>query len=91
MTEALQRLSTKAWKKHSGIIAADVSEQAWHEFIVAIEAVDNIRNARDRRVEAGLPVDAVDDVSAAGLAPMLKDDLTTLFSAPIRDHHHQPL
>lgn len=69
----VQPLSTEAWQKYSGTIAADLSDQAWGELIVAAEAVENIRDARDRRVAAGLPLDAITDEIADQLAPMLRD------------------
>ena len=70
----VQPLATEAWKKYSGIIAVDLSDQAWHEVIIAVEAIDHIRDARDRRVEAGLPIDdPISDGTAERLAPMLRD------------------
>ena len=70
----VQPLATEAWKKYSAIIAADLSDQAWNEVIIAVEAIDHIREARDRRVEAGLPIDEpISERSAEQLAPMLRD------------------
>jgi hypothetical protein len=70
----VQPLATEVWKKYSLIIAADLSDQAWHEVIIAVEAIDHIRDARDRRVEAGLPIDdPISDRTAEQLAPMLRD------------------
>jgi hypothetical protein len=52
----------------------DLSDQAWHEVIIAVEAIDHIKDARDRRVEAGLPIDdPISDGTAERLAPMLRD------------------
>ncbi len=74
----VQPLSIEAWKKYSDIIAADLSDQAWHQVIIGTEAVDHIRGARDiardSRMEAGLPIsDAISDEIAEQLAPMLRD------------------
>jgi hypothetical protein len=70
----VQPLATEVWKKYSAIIAADLSDQAWNEVIVAVDAIDHIREARDRRVEAGLPIDEpISDRTAEQLAPMLRD------------------
>jgi hypothetical protein len=69
-----QPLATEAWKKYSPIIAVDLSDQAWHEVIVAVEAIDHLRSARDIRVETGLPIDdPISDRTAEQLAPMLRD------------------
>ncbi len=69
----VQPLSTEAWQKHSGTIAADLSDKAWGELIVAVEAVDHIRDARDRWVKAGLPLDPINDANVEQLRPMLRD------------------
>jgi hypothetical protein len=67
------RLSTEAWQKHGGTIAPDLTDQAWLAVRIAIEAVDNIRGARDLAVDAGLEACAISDAVAEGLAPMLRD------------------
>jgi len=67
------QLSTEAWQMHSGSIAPDLSDQAWTAVIVALEAADNIRAARELAVDAGLAADAMSDAGAEQLAPMLRD------------------
>jgi len=66
-------LSTEAWQKYSGIIATHLSDQAWLDVIVAVEAVDNISRSRDLAFQAGLIATAVSDTTAAAIAPMLRD------------------
>lgn len=67
------QLSTEAWQKYSGTIAPDLSDRAWLDVTVALEAVDNIRRARDIAVDAGLGTNAISEVTADQLAPMLRD------------------
>jgi len=64
---------TEAWQKYSGAVAPDLSDQAWLAVRIAIEALDNIRMARDVTVAAGLEHNAISDATAKALAPMLRD------------------
>lgn len=66
-------LSTEAWQKYSGIIATHLSDQAWLDVRVAVEAVDNISRSRDLAFQAGLIATAVSDTTAAAVAPLLRD------------------
>jgi hypothetical protein len=68
-------LSTEVWRKYSGTIAADLSDRAWADIIVAIESLDNLRSARANANEAGLGAVDISDAIAATLAPM-RSDLT---------------
>jgi hypothetical protein len=66
-------LSTEVWQKYSATIAPELTFQAWTAVVKAIEAVDNIRMARNIFVEAGLEANAISDATAEKLAPMLRD------------------
>lgn len=68
-------LSTEVWRKYSGTIAADLSDRAWADIIVAIESLDNLRSARANANKAGLGAVDISDAIAATLAPM-RTDLT---------------
>jgi hypothetical protein len=72
-SEDVPQLLTDAWQKYGGIIARDLSDQAWLEVTVAIEAVDNIRRAREIAVEAGLGAKPISESTADQLATMLTD------------------
>lgn len=69
----LPPLSTEAWQKDSAIIATHLSDQAWLDVRVAVEAVDNISRARDLAFEAGEVATAVSVTTAEAVAPMLRD------------------
>ena len=66
-------LSTEAWQKHSGTIAPDLSDRAWADVTMALEAVDHVRGARNAAVGAGLGTSAIPEATADQLAPMLRD------------------
>ena len=66
-------LSTEAWQKYSATIASDLTFQAWMAVVMAIEAIDNIRTARNVAVELGLEGHAISDATAEQLAPILRD------------------
>ena len=66
-------LSTEAWQKYSGIVAPYLSDQAWLDVRVAVEAVDNIRSSRDLAFEEGQVTNAISDANAERLDPMLRD------------------
>lgn len=67
------QLSTEAWQKYSATIAPDLPYQAWVAVRIGVEAVDNIRMARDYAAEAGLEDNAISEEIAEKLAPMLRD------------------
>lgn len=67
------QLATEAWQKYGSILAPDLSDQAWHDLIVALEAIDNIKRGREIAVDAGLVANAISDATAEQLAPMLRD------------------
>jgi hypothetical protein len=66
-------LSTEMWQKYSAAIAPELTLQAWRAVLTAIEAVDNIRMAREVTVESGLEAKAISDTTAETLTPMLRD------------------
>jgi hypothetical protein len=72
-SEDAPQLSTEAWQKYNGTIAPDLSDQAWLAVMVAVEAIDNVRTARDLAVNAGRGTNIISDATAETLAPMLKD------------------
>jgi hypothetical protein len=71
--EGVPQLSTEAWQKYSAVIAPDLTDQAWLAVRIGIEAVDNIRMARDYAIHAGLEDNPISDAIAETLAPMLRD------------------
>jgi len=78
------RLPTEAWQKYSSTIAPDLSDQAWRAVLIAVEALDNIRGARDLAVSLGGGVEPLSDASADGFAPMLRDiELGRVALAPL--------
>jgi hypothetical protein len=68
-------LSTEAWQKYSGTIAADLSNEAWLAITIAIEAVDDLKVVRNvclssNAVKKPKPIE---DSIADLLSPRLRD------------------
>lgn len=67
------QLTTEAWQKYDAILAPDLSDQAWLDLRVALEAVDNIRRFREITVDTGLVANAISDATAEQIVPVLRD------------------
>lgn len=67
------RLSTDMWQKHSGTIAADLSDEDWGALENASMAADHLRGARDQVDALGQASDPISDAQADMLAPLLGD------------------
>jgi hypothetical protein len=64
-------LTTEGWQQYRGIIAPELSNNAWVTVRVAVEAVDNLKTARSIGIETGIII--IPDNIANQIVPMLND------------------
>jgi hypothetical protein len=66
-------LSAEAWQKYGGIIAPDLSDQAWHTVTIAFVALEHIKGSRAVYLAGALRDLPISDESAQGVDVMLRD------------------
>ncbi len=66
-------LSTEAWQKYGGVIAPDLSNDAWEALTIAFMAVEHIEGSRAQYESSPLRDRPISDEHAEGVAPMLRD------------------
>lgn len=64
-------LTMEGWQQHRGIIATELSDNAWLAVRVAVEAVDNLKTGRCIGIELGLST--INDKTVEQIGPMLND------------------
>ena len=66
-------LSTEAWQKYGGVIAPELSDDAWNALTIAFVAVEHIEGSRAQYESSPLRDSPISDNGAKGVAPMLTD------------------
>lgn len=64
-------LTIEGWQQNRGIVAAELSDDAWLAVRIAVEAVDNLNTSRDIGIENG--ISKINDKTAEQIIPMLND------------------